>query len=469
MSAEAEARHAATRVSAVLADFIAELTPDAVPAAALQSAALSLLDGVGVALAASRLGEGCEDFAALAIEAGGRADATVIGHGARVPAQAAALANGSMSHALDFEDSIDGVAVHPHAQVLPAVLALAEQRDIGGARLLASIALGCDITVRLGRSTGDALADRGWYPPPILGGLGATAACAFLVGLNSRQVLDALSLALHQVTASGEIKHSPASIVRGVRDGFAAQAAVQSVQLAERGVRGFDRPLDGESGFFATFAGGEYDPRALLDGLGRRWAGVATSFKPWPSCRGTHAFVQAALEARTRTRVDEILEVTLEGAPVNEMLAVPLAAKQRPTSAIDAKFSLPFTVATALVRGGVTLESFSPASLQSVDVLRVAERIRYVGDPSGRFAMTAGRMSIRTSAGTSIVLEVEHPRGNPTDPIPVSELREKFVSCAAEAIIPFTRDRAESVADSILAVAAAPRLRERIGSWLSAA
>jgi 2-methylcitrate dehydratase PrpD len=353
--------------------------------------------------------------------------------------------------------------------VLPAVLALAEQRDIGGARLLASVALGCDITVRLGRSTGDALAERGWYPPPILGGLGATAACAFLIGLNTRQVLDALSLALHQITASGEIKHSPASIIRGVRDGFAAQAAVQSVQLAERGVRGFDRPLDGASGFFATFAGGEYDQDAVLDDLGRRWAGVQTSFKPWPSCRGTHAFVQAALEARTRTAVDEILEVTLVGAPVNEMLAVPLVAKRRPTSAIDAKFSLPFTVATALVRGGVTLESFSPASLQSADVLRIADRIRFVSDRSGRLAMTAGRMSIRRSSGQTIELQVERPRGNPDDPIPLPELREKFVSCAAHAATPFTRERAETVADDILAVGVAPRVRELIGSWLSAA
>ena len=455
-------------LSATVARFIAGLNPDAIPAVAYRAAALSLLDAVGVSLAASGLGEGCAEFAQLVLDEGGRADATVIGFGGRVPAASAALANGSMSHALDFEDSIDGVAVHPHAQVIPAVLALAEERDLDGRRLVGAIAVGCDITVRLGRATGEALAERGWYPPPILGGLGASAACAFLVGLGERQVRDALSLALSQITASGEIKNSPSSVLRGVRDGFAAHAAVRSVQLAERGIRGFDRPLEGEFGFFATFAGGAYDPAAVVDDLGQRWAGVETSFKSWPSCRGTHAFVQAALEARARVNPAQISEVTLLGAPVNAMLAHPLEAKRRPTTSIDAKFSLPFTVATALVTGGVTLESFAPSRLGDAAVLDMARRIRFVSDDSGRFGMTAGRMSVVDASGEATIIEVQQPRGNPADPIPVAELRTKFVSCAAEAVTGFSRDHAGVVADDILAADDAAHVRERIAGWLAA-
>lgn len=453
--------------SAELAGFVAALRPGDLPPDARASAAVSLLDGVGVSLAASALGEGCDAFAGLVAAEGGSGDATVIGVGGRVPAASAALANGAMAHALDFEDSIDGVAVHPHAQVLPAVLALAEQRDLAGDRLLAAIALGCDLTVRLGRAAGDAMSDRGWYPPPVLGGFGATAACAFLVGLAPRQVLDALSLALMQITASGEIKHSPESVIRGVRDGFAAHAAVRAVQLAERGVRGFDRPLEGDAGFLAAFAGAQDAAWAVVDGLGASWAGVETSYKAWPSCRGTHAFVQAALEMRRQVRVDSIRDVELIGAPVNEMLARPLAAKQRPTTAIDAKFSLPFTVASALVHGGITLASFSPSALESPEVLSVAQRVRFVSDPTGRLGMTSGIMRITTDAGT-VEVAVERPRGNPLDPLPVDELRAKFVACAGQAVRPIPEAAARARADEILAAGRAPAVREPIARWLAA-
>lgn len=458
---------AADGPSARLATFVADLEPEAVPAEVLRSAAASLLDGVGVSLAASGVGEGCATFAELALAEGGRQDATLVGFGGRVPAAAAALANGAMAHALDFEDSIDGVAAHPHAQVLPAVLALAEQRDLDGRRLLAAIALGCDVTVRLGRVAGDAMAARGWYPPPVVGGVGATAAAAFLLGLPARAVLDALSLALMQVVASGEIKHSPDSVIRGVRDGFAAQAAVRSVLLAERGLRGFDRPLEGASGFLAAFTGSSDGADAVVDDLGESWAGPGTSYKPWPSCRGTHAFVQAALRSRALVTPADIREVVLVGAPVNAMLADPPAAKQRPTTAIDAKFSLPFTVAAALVHGEITLGSFSPAALRDEAVLDVARRIRFVPDPTGRLAMTAGRMRIDTGAD-AIETEVLAPRGNPADPLPVADLRAKFVSCAAEAVVPFDRERAERVADEILDAAALGPLRHRIPVWLAA-
>lgn len=450
-------------VSRRLAVFLANFDPDDLPPEARRSAAVSVLDGIGVSLAASRWGEGCPDILDAVTAEGGRSDATLMGSGTRVPAAAAALGNGALAHALDFEDSIDGVAVHPHAQVLPAVLALAEQRDLTAGRLLAAIAIGCDVTVRLGRVSGDAMSDRGWYPPPILGGIGATAAAAFLVGLDGRGVLDALSLALMQVTASGEIKHSPDSVIRGIRDGFAAQAAVRAVELAERGIRGFDRPLDGRAGLLASFAGDADAAAAAFDDLGRDWAGLETSYKPWPSCRGTHAFVQAALELRPRLDLDRVREIVLRGAPVNEMLARPLEAKRRPTTAIDAKFSLPFTVATALVTGDVTLGSFSREALAHPRVLAVAERIRFDSDPA--LGMTSGVLRVR-GADADAEVAVPHPRGNPADPLPLDDLRRKFVACVAEASTPVGTDRASRIADEILEADGATRLRASIHRWL---
>src|SRR5690606_21756082 len=145
--------------------------------------------------------------------------------------------------------------------------------------------------------------------------------------------------ALMQVTASGEAGLSPRSTIRGIRDGFASHAAVRSLLLAEAGIRGFDDPLGGRKGFLATYAGGRADADALLDGLGERFLGADVAVHPWPSCRGTHAFVDSVLRLRADIALDDIESVQVWGAPFVRTLAEPRASKVAPTVPIDAKFS----------------------------------------------------------------------------------------------------------------------------------
>ena len=428
------AEQPATDATGRLCDFVAAIRPRDLPAPVVAAAELSLLDAVGVSLAASALDPGARAFLDLVTDEGGRHDSTVMGRRARVPAAAAALANGALAHALDFEDALDGLPIHPNAQVIPAVLALAEQRDLPGDRVLAAIAVGCDVTVRLAAAAGRGVDAAGWYPPPIFGALGSAAGCANLVGLDADGVRDALSLALSQVTGSGQIKHSPQSLVRGVRDSFAAHAAVRAVELAERGITGFVDPLAGPRGFFATYAAGDYDLASLTDGLGAEFGGTSASYKLWPSCRGTHAFVEGALALREQL-AGEVVAIELWGGPVCTMLAEPQEAKRRPTTAIDAKFSLPFTVATTLVHGGPTLASFSTAALGDPAVLQMAERVTFTVDPAftGAEHMTSGRIAVSDASGQVHTREVHAPRGSLAAPLTRAELMAKFTACAAEA------------------------------------
>jgi 2-methylcitrate dehydratase PrpD len=149
-------------VSRRIADFVAGCSAAQVPERAKVAAARSLLDAVGVSLAATRLGEDTSAFAELVRTESGRGVSTLLWDGTRVPAAGAAFANGALAHALDFEDAVDGVAAHPNAQVIPAALALAEEYDASGAELLASLAVGCDITCRVAEVAGDRMAARGW-------------------------------------------------------------------------------------------------------------------------------------------------------------------------------------------------------------------------------------------------------------------------------------------------------------------
>ena len=286
-------------VSQAIANYIASARFEDLPAEAAEAAKKSLLDTVGVMLAATTLGEGCRHFVELALEAGGRAESTVIGYGAKVPSFMAAFANGSMAHALDYEDTHDRALVHPSAATVPAALAVAEAvGGVNGKKLVTAVAVGNDLVCRLGLAARVDPREYGWYMPPILGAFGAAAAACHLLGLDEERVLAALSLTLCQATCSAELVHSPRSAVRSVRDAFSAKAGVLAALLAEKGVVGFERPIEGAAGLYASFFRGQYDPAVLLEGLGRVFEGAKVSYKPWPSCRGTHGYIEAVLELR---------------------------------------------------------------------------------------------------------------------------------------------------------------------------
>ena len=449
-------------LSRTIAEHIAQATFTDLPDEAVAAAKRSLLDGLGVILAASRLGEGSSEFADLVLAEGGIHESSVLGRRRKVPAASAAWANGAASHAIDFEDAFDEAPVHPNAQVLPAVVALAESRNSSGTELLTAIAVGCDLTCRVALAMGAALNDRGWYPPPILGTIGATAGCANLLGLSTDETVNAISLAIMQTSASGEIKTNPSSTIRAIRDAFPAHVAVRSSQLATRGVRGFDRPLEGSRGFFAVFAGGQVDTEALLSGLGKDFNGARVSFKPWPSCRGTHPFIQAALELRGQVQLGDVARVVLKGAPTLTMLAEPAKVKRRPRSAIDAKFSVMFTVATALTHGEVALDSFNAEGLIDTEVLRIAELTEFTPVPelSRPSDMTAGTLSLITHDGRTLSKTITSPVGNPNAPLPTSDLVEKFVSCARSAYEPRTDEQIRAAATGILTVETLASVRD---------
>lgn len=441
------------RLTQRLAEYASTVRPSDVPSEARDAAAMSLLDAVGVSLAATTLGEGVDPFIELVRAEAGSRVSTVFGAGFSAPAAAAAYVNGALAHALDYEDAMDGMAAHPNAQVIPAAVALAEERGSSGADLLTAIAVGCDVTCRLAETSGDRLLERGWYPPPLVGTIGATVAGAILLRLTPEQVADAISLALFQSSASGEMRHNPDSLIRGIRDAFASHAAVRGVQLAERGVRGFTAPLAGEDGFFSRYCGiaaGEAD--SIFDSLGESFCGVNVSYKLWPSCRGTHAFIDAALRLRDHVRLDEISTIDLTGAPVNSMLAEPLDAKRAPRSGIDAKFSLPFTVALALVDGRVGLDSFTNNQLRRHDLLSVSQKVTFAPEPSWAVParMTSGRVRIGYRDGRSETVQVDSPTGAPDSALGRDALVAKFVECASHAACPVANP--DELAQDVLSI-----------------
>ena len=436
-----------------IAAHVAGLASQDVPPPAIHAAKLALLDAVGVMLGASGLAEEARPFVALA-RAGGSGPCAILGTGLTAPPEAAALANGAFAHALDFEDAFDRAPGHPNASLVPALIALAQSEGpISGLDFLAALAIGGDLSCRMGLALRRRMEAGHWYPPPILAAYGAAAGAARLIGLDPRGIRDALSLTLCQATMPGEIKHSETSEIRAVREAFPARAAVTSALLARGGVRGFEEPLEGKSGFYALYAGGQYDPADLLDGLGNKFLIEELTFKAWPCCRGTHAAVELALRLRAEHGFasSEIERIEIGVDEVQQMLVEPAERKRMPATSADAKFSIPFTCAVALARGRVGLDDFGPATLADPEVLRLCAvtEHRIASDPCW-VRGTGGSLTVVLYDGRRFAATLAQARGAPGNPLSEDEIRAKFVACAGYASVPLSEDAAQELADLIL-------------------
>jgi len=450
--------------SAILAEYVANTVYADLPERAVAMTKMSLLDALGVTLAAGGLCAECGAFVEIARESGGKKESTILGFGGRVPAHMAAFANGAMAHALDFEDAHDLALVHPNAATVPAALAIAESiGNVNGKDFITAMAVGCDVVCRLGLALKENPAEYGWYMPPILGSFGAAAATGKLLNLDETGILDAFSLTLCQSTCSAELRYSPRSDIRSVRDAFAAQAGVLAARLAQKGVKGFGQPFEGKAGLFNLYSKGNYDRLRLIEDLGTKFEGAHISFKPWPACRGTHTYVEAALHILKEHAPDpdDIVDVRVIVSSFNQMLCEPENIKKAPQTVIDAKFSIPFTVATALYHKNVELAHFTPERLKDQNVLQLAQKIRYELDPGlGLRDATRGFLEIRTKDNQTYAKRIDLAYGHPDNPVSQKTIVAKFMACADKARTKIPEKKLKEAVKCILALEEIKDIRE---------
>jgi 2-methylcitrate dehydratase PrpD len=275
--------------------------------------------------------------------------------------------------------------------------------------------------------------------------------------------VQSFALASCQAVFSDALVAYPPSHLRAVRDGFSARAGVTAALLAQRGLQAFDRPIEGPGGLYANFARGRFGASRMLHGLGEDYEGSKVSFKPWPSCRGTHAFVEAALSLVRERKADigrvKRIEVTV--SPFFAVLCEPAEQKRRPKTAIDAKFSIPFTVAVALGRGDVTLQDFSDERLADPNLHALADKVRHEINPAWiSDQSTRGALTLTFDDASSATREVIDPLGHPNNPMDDNAMRRKFENCLAVARHPMDAASASEVARRFDQIETVADLRE---------
>jgi 2-methylcitrate dehydratase PrpD len=444
-----------------LARFVVELSLDAVPAAVVDAAALLVLDTVGNALAAVR-----DDFAAAAIDAaerlGGPPESTVIGGTTRVAAANAVLANGTLAHGLDFDDTREDAIVHTGCVAVTTALAVGEAVGASGRAVLEGVIAAVEVMCRIGLAVPGRLHARHFHPTAVTASFAAAAAAGKLRGLRGDQLVSAFGICGSQ--ASGIIEYLvDGTWTKRLHPGWAGHAGVVAASLAQSGFTGPETVLEGEHGFYAALAGGHDAAKlsAVLASLGRTWELTQLTYKPYPCGSIAHPYMDCALRLRDRHRIDprDIAAVRCRTArgPVPRLWE-PLAAKHAPPNGYAAKFSLPYLLALMLVKGGAGLADFADDAVKDEAVMRVARLVTYEIDPTIDYPRQfVGDVRVRLADGAEFAEHQEHPRGGPDHPMTRAELEGKFRGNARLAL---DASRVETVLRELSDLASRPRLTE---------
>lgn len=405
----------------------------------VQSVRLRTLDVLGIALAASTADFAPAVMAALdGWDAGG--PCTVIGASRTAGPPAAVLANGTLAHGLDFDDTHAASITHASAVVLPCALAVGEAGGLDGRTVITGAVAGYETIARLGMAAPGAFHARGWHATAVCGAFAAALAAGRVQGLDVAGLTAALGVA--GSLASGVLEFlEDGSWVKRLHPGWAGHSGVVAAGLARAGFTGPASVLDGRFGFYRTFLDRAPDP-APFDTLGRQWETLRIGFKPYPCCHYNHAYLDCVIDLRRRHRLSpEQVERVECLVPEGEVPIVcePRESKLRPRTPYEAQFSLPYSVAAALIDGRVTLETYAAERLDDAATLRLTARVVHGVDAASTFPKGfPGWVRIHLRDGRTVEARAPDGRGGPDRPLGTEAVIAKFRDNAGR-VLPASR------------------------------
>ncbi|MBU02431.1 MAG: 2-methylcitrate dehydratase [Halieaceae bacterium] len=421
-------------LSRAIAERAVELDRSSVPDDVWEYLKLCLADSVGIAFASRHYEFAQKSLDSLAL-LGSAGQSSIIGQNAPAAIRDAAMMNGLLIHGLDYDDTHLASVVHCSASAFPAALALTEERALSGADLMLATLIAIEIDAMLGTQAGGVFQQVGFHPTGVVGVFGATVAAARLLGGDTDALVRAQGVALS--LSSGSMAFlDDGSWTKRLHPGWAASAALQAAALGVSGFEGPGEAYGGRFGFYALYAPGtSVETETVSTALFHDWALRTVAIKPYPICHFNHAPVDSALALRAENALtpDSIESVTILlderqfGVVVN-----PIDAKRVPQSEYDAKFSVPYAVATALCKGRFSLADLEDAARLDAEVLTLAQRIECVHDERSRYpdAFSGGvKVSLRDGS------KLEHfeavNRGAEGQLLSHDQVRDKFLdNCA---------------------------------------
>ncbi len=414
-------------ISSTYSDFIVNNRFDDLKPEVIQQAKKLILDLIGVSLAGYRMMEFPRLLVDYMTSLGGTPEATIFQTKKKIPAINAVLANAACAHAIDMDDGHRFGALHPGTVIIPTALAATELSGASTKDLIAGVVVGYEVMIRIGMAIVPSSLSRGFHITGITGPYGAAAAVGKILGLSRDEIVGAFGLAGLQASGLIQVNHEvEGAKVKPINPARAATSGLLSCILAQRGARG---PLDifeGEDGYLKAFTD-EVKSDLLTRGLGQEYEVLNVYLKLYAACRHAHAPIDAALESFTNIRIDtsEINEIHIETYPA----AIRLAGIKDPTTPSAARFSIPFSVALALIKKDAGADKYTEENVRDQTVRKLAGKVQLSASKSWEQLYPEKRgatATIITYDGETCSAEVELAKGEPENPASWEEIYKKF-------------------------------------------
>ena len=411
-----------------LGRFVADVTFERLPEAALRTVRTGFIDCIGTMIAGSP--EPAVQILKKTLATGGNGEAMLYLSSERCPAPDAAWINGTAAHALDYDDV--ALRGHPSTVLVPAILAEGEALGASGRDMLRAYAAGYEVWAELVEREPGHHHVKGWHPTGIFGAIGAAAACASLRRLDAERATLALALAASQ---SSGVMANFGTMTKPFHAGRAAHGGVIAARLAEAGFTASADALEHPQGFLSAVSPeGNVDRESAPRALGRDWrlASVGLSIKKFPACYCTHRSIDGMLDLVSRRPIDpsRIDRITVSLSDTHATIL----RNHAPQTGLAAKFSIEFAMAAAVTARRVGLGELTDAFVRRADIHQLMRRVvvetnrNY--DPESPGASVYDQVRIHLVDGTVLESEqVRHARGHAARPLTDGELFEKFRAC----------------------------------------
>ncbi|KAK3058450.1 hypothetical protein LTR09_000014 [Extremus antarcticus] len=431
--------HNEVPVTKILANFVANASTSQLTAALREKVKEVVIDYIGVVVGAIDNADSTEPIynAILTLQGQGtKGNCTVIAKGApHMLPQYAALLNSAFGHSLDFDDTHAPGTLHAGVTSISAAMTQAEilSDKASSDEFMLAVSVAYEVTCRIGRELGFFSYDRGFHNTSIAGIFGAVAAIAVLKKLPARVIEDAFGLACSKAAGSMQYLDN-GSWNKRMHPGFAVHDAFMCVALAEAGVVGATRIIEGKMGFLQAYSPNPSpDLQRLVSGLGEEWIWQGSSLKPYPACRMTHGFIELCGKICDdhggKVTAADVKAITLSTSPsCFKLVGDPTPNKIHPENVIDGQFSAYFQAANALVYGSATgMKAYQ--RLQDKDVNALCDKITVDRDSS--MSSFQARMQVEWADGKVEDFRQDFPLGEVEHPFTRDKVDEKFSSLAA--------------------------------------
>lgn len=406
-----------------VAAFVTSLSFDGIPDDAVRLVERAFLDTVGVTLAGSTTDTVDRVIAALDFDSG---ETTVLGSKQSLPLHDAVFVNATAGHCLDFDDvALEAMDGHPSAPMVAPLLAVGERHDVTGRDLITAYAAGFETQRYISQPISPAHYEDGWHATSTIGTFGTAAAVARLLELSDEEVTHALNIA---ASMPAGLKRNFGSMTKPVHVGKAARSGTTAALLAAEGITADSAAITGEGGFLDLYSSTEPDVEQFPD-LGSDWALLEDGIdvKKYPCCYYTHAAIYGAAELVAEQDINpaeiEAVHVTASQGAADAL------HHENPSTGLEAKFSMEYVVAQALVHGHVGLAAFNDTQIDDPNVQHVRERVSFDTDSTLNYNSNAARISLSTSSGAEYERVQDRPPGTHTDPLTIDELQDKYRMC----------------------------------------